>query len=95
MNLAGMQRTEGAQKGLLDGLWCYAAGTSETFRTVSEWEFYEVRKGICDGELGRPRLFHERLQIPHEVLGALPVHRVAGLGVDLQRGTRDRCREPL
>jgi hypothetical protein len=35
MNLAGMQRTEGAQKGLLEGLWCYAAGTSETFRTVS------------------------------------------------------------
>ena len=35
MNLAGMPRTEGAPKGLLDALWCYAALTSETFRTVS------------------------------------------------------------
>ncbi len=43
MNLAGMQRTEGAQKGLLDGLWCYAAGTSETVRTVSlEGQFSEL-----------------------------------------------------
>jgi hypothetical protein len=33
MNLASMQRTEGVQKGLLDGLWCYgpiAPGASET-----------------------------------------------------------------
>jgi hypothetical protein len=44
MNLAGMQRTEGAQKRLLDGLWCYAAATSETFQTVSEEEFSEVRR---------------------------------------------------
>ncbi len=43
MNLAGMQRTEGAQKGLLDGLWCYAALTSEICRTVSEGEFCELR----------------------------------------------------
>jgi hypothetical protein len=35
MNLAGMQRIEGAKKELLGGLWYYAAGTFGTFRTVS------------------------------------------------------------
>ena len=40
-------------------------------------------------------LFHERLQISHNPLRALPVRRVASLGVDFQGGTGDRLRKPL
>jgi hypothetical protein len=58
-----------------------------------EGEFSEVRGAICDqGLLGGTCLFHERLQIPHDLLGPIPVHRVAGLGVDLQGGIGDRFR---
>jgi hypothetical protein len=43
MNLAGVQRTEATEKGLLGSPLCYAASPAGTFRTVSEDEFSEVR----------------------------------------------------
>jgi hypothetical protein len=49
---------------------------------------------VAEG-LGGSRLFHERLQIADDLLGTLPVHRVAALGVYLQRRTGNRCREPF
>src|SRR5918998_1255553 len=33
--------------------------------------------------------------IPDDPLRSVPVHGVAGLGVDLQGGTGNRCREPF
>lgn len=40
-------------------------------------------------------VFHERLQVPHDLLGTLPMHRVAALGIHLQGGVGDCRREPL
>ncbi len=48
-----------------------------------------------DEGLGGTYLFDERLQIPHDLFRPLPMHRVAGLGLDLQSGAGDRRREPL
>ena len=53
---------------------------------------------VCLGSRSTRRArvsFMNVLQIPHDPLRSLPVHRVAGLGVDLQGGTGDRRREPL
>ncbi len=62
------------------------------FRKANSANFAE--RSATEG-LGRMCLFHERLQISHNPLRALPVRRVAALGVDLQGGTGDRRREPL
>src|SRR5688500_11505135 len=51
--------------------------------------------GMCDEGLGGSGATHERLQIPYSPLRSLPVHRVAALRVDLQRGAGDRRRQPL
>src|SRR3712207_2586086 len=64
------------------------------FRSL-EGGFSEVRGGLCDEGLGGTRLFHERLQIPHDPLRSIPVHRVAGLRVYPQRRPGDRPCELL
>src|ERR687896_1850964 len=50
---------------------------------------------VAEGLLGGTHVFHERLQIADDPLRSVPVNRVAGLGVYLQGGTRNRCCEPL
>ena len=54
-------------------------------RSAWNMEFSEVRERLCDGELdGRTGAFYELLQIPHNPLRPLTVHRVAGIRVHLQ-----------
>jgi hypothetical protein len=48
-------------------------------------------KGLPDGTC----VFYECHQISDELLGALPVHHMAGLRVDLQGGIGDRRHETL
>src|SRR5918998_1341504 len=50
---------------------------------------------VAEGLLDRTRIFHESLQVPHDFLGALPVHRMATVGVYLQGGVGDFPRTPL
>jgi hypothetical protein len=54
MNLAAIRSTKWAKKEPFGSLWGYAASAFETFRTVSEEKFSEVRD-TCDdarGEIG-------------------------------------------
>ena len=52
--------------------------------------FSDVLGGLCYEELDGASVFHERPQVADDLLGALPMHRISGPGVDLQGGIGDR-----
>src|SRR5215211_8196875 len=65
-------------------------------RQSLERVFSEVRERHCAGELdGGTGAFYELLQIPHNPLRPLKGHRVASIGVHLERRIGDHPRAPL
>src|SRR5829696_9580006 len=82
MNLAGIQRTEGAEEGLLSSPWCNAAGTSGTFQTVSEGEFSETPDS--PGPSGLPLPTGRRVFSLQRTDMMVMIHRLRGRTFRLQ-----------